>query len=301
MGPTGVDDRLTAIQAVFTIEQLPFRELDPAIVLATVAAWVQEHDEFRERFELPDPEYAVTPNDEKTADSKIQLAFTEPLLVITSWAPSTGSARALEGGPYDIWVAEQIDLNVGNTVHHQMSAAWPRSASPWTVAALRSSSATALSPKAAQAPGVAGRRQPEAGRPQRAPTARPNGSTWAPRKRGKRKMLRGLPNLLEIHAPTRTWLSCWKFERLRCPRRGYRGHPPEGPHLPGHRRQPAPRTPGDGGKHKPKPARRRPASCAIRLQAPGQAQPRHPLDLMGWITGNLNAAQGRPAYQEAQG
>ncbi|OKA71982.1 phage virion morphogenesis protein, partial [Aeromonas salmonicida] len=29
----------------------------------------------------------------------------------------------------------------------------------------------------------------------------PNGSAWAPRKRGKRKMLRGLPKLLEIHAP----------------------------------------------------------------------------------------------------
>ncbi|WP_279455241.1 phage virion morphogenesis protein [Aeromonas veronii] len=30
----------------------------------------------------------------------------------------------------------------------------------------------------------------------------PNGKPWAPRKRGKRKMLRGLPKLLEIHAPS---------------------------------------------------------------------------------------------------
>ncbi|MGL6482662.1 phage virion morphogenesis protein [Aeromonas caviae] len=29
----------------------------------------------------------------------------------------------------------------------------------------------------------------------------PNGNAWAPRKRGKRKMLRGLPKLLVIHEP----------------------------------------------------------------------------------------------------
>ena len=34
MGPTGVDVAWLTYQAVFTIEQLPFRELDPAIVLA---------------------------------------------------------------------------------------------------------------------------------------------------------------------------------------------------------------------------------------------------------------------------
>ena len=37
MGPTGVDVAWLTYQAVFTIEQLPFRELDPAILLAAGA------------------------------------------------------------------------------------------------------------------------------------------------------------------------------------------------------------------------------------------------------------------------
>ncbi|PKQ80103.1 hypothetical protein AOX56_12670 [Aeromonas sobria] len=122
MGPTGVDVAWLTYQAVFTVEQLPFRELDPAIVLASVAAWVQENDEFRERFELADPEYAVTPNDEKTADLEIQLAFTEPLRLIEhpkghiNWM-----GKRWNVAPYEIWVADHIDMNVGDTGHHQVS------------------------------------------------------------------------------------------------------------------------------------------------------------------------------------
>ncbi|MCH7372834.1 phage tail protein [Aeromonas sp. MR16] len=121
MGPTGVDVAWLTYQAVFTIEQLPFRELDPAILLAAVAAWVQEHDDFREQFELSDPEYAVTPNDEQTADLEIQLPFAEPLRLIEhpqgliNWL-----GKRWNVAPYDIWVAEHIDLNVGDTGQHQI-------------------------------------------------------------------------------------------------------------------------------------------------------------------------------------
>jgi hypothetical protein len=121
MGPTGVDVAWLTYQAVFTIEQLPFRELDPAILLAAVAAWVQEHDDFREQFELPDPEYAVTPNDEQTADLEIQLPFAEPLCLIEhpqgliNWL-----GKRWNVAPYDIWVAEHIDLTVGDTGQHQI-------------------------------------------------------------------------------------------------------------------------------------------------------------------------------------
>ena len=121
MGPTGVDVAWLTYQAVFTIEQLPFRELDPAILLAAVAAWVQEHDDFREQFELPDPEYAVTPNDEQTADLEIQLPFAEPLRLIEH---PQGLINLLgkrwNVAPYDIWVAEHIDLNVGDTGQHRV-------------------------------------------------------------------------------------------------------------------------------------------------------------------------------------
>ncbi|MCO4207930.1 phage tail protein [Aeromonas hydrophila] len=121
MGPTGVDVAWLTYQAVYTIEQLPFRELDPAIVLATVAAWVQENDPFRGQFGLDDPEYAVTPNDERTADLEIQLTFTEPLRLIEHPSgPIHWSGKRWNVAPYDIWVAEHIEMNVGDTGHHQV-------------------------------------------------------------------------------------------------------------------------------------------------------------------------------------
>jgi len=121
MGPTGVDVAWLTYQAVFTIEQLPFRELDPAILLAAVAAWVQEHDHVREQFELPDPEYAVTPNDEQTADLEIQLPFAEPLRLIEHLqGPINWLGKHWNVAPYDIWVAEHIDLNVGDTGQHRV-------------------------------------------------------------------------------------------------------------------------------------------------------------------------------------
>lgn len=123
MGPTGVDVAWLTYQAVFTIEQLPFRELDPAILLAAVAAWVQEHDEVRGQLDLPDPEYAVTPNDEQTADLEIQLPFAEPLRLIEHpQGPINWLGKRWNVAPYDIWVAEQIDLNVAGTGQHQMGS-----------------------------------------------------------------------------------------------------------------------------------------------------------------------------------
>lgn len=121
MGPTGVDVAWLTYQAVFTIEQLPFRELDPAILLAAVAAWVQEHDEVRGQLDLPDPEYAVTPNDEQTADLEIQLPFAEPLRLIEHpQGPINWLGKHWNVAPYDIWVAKQIDLKVGDTGAHQV-------------------------------------------------------------------------------------------------------------------------------------------------------------------------------------
>lgn len=118
MGPTGMDVARLSYLAVFTIEQLPFRELDPAIVLAAVAAWVQEHDAYREQSELPDPIYAVTPNDEKTADLELQIEFIEPLRLIEHpRGPINWEGKRWQVAPYDIWVAEQIDLNVAGDHH----------------------------------------------------------------------------------------------------------------------------------------------------------------------------------------
>ena len=116
MGPTGVDVAWLTYQAVFTIEQLPFRA-GSAILLAAVAAWVQ-NDDFREQLDLPD-QYAVTPNDEQTADlgssspspSRCALSSTPGPI---NWLGKRWNVAPMTSG----WPS--IDLNVGDTGQHQV-------------------------------------------------------------------------------------------------------------------------------------------------------------------------------------
>lgn len=94
-------------QAVFLIEELPFKELDPALVLATVAAWLQDHDTERERLELPEPEYDVDPIDDRTADLAISVQFSEPLYLQPDAAgPIAYGGQHYRVAPYEVWVAE---------------------------------------------------------------------------------------------------------------------------------------------------------------------------------------------------
>lgn len=110
-GGTGLQLARLEYQAVFQIEDLPFHELDPALVLATVAAWLQDFDTERERFELPDPEYLVEPIDEGTADLAITVQFSEPLYLLPdALGPITYSGQRYSVAPYEIWVAETGQL-----------------------------------------------------------------------------------------------------------------------------------------------------------------------------------------------
>lgn len=118
MGPTGRNVAIVAYTAVFVIESLPFRALDPAVVLASIAAWLQDHDDERDRYELPDPEFVVTADDEQTADLEVQIQFVEPLVV----SPDAKGQVEYDGQrwnvvPYEIWTADTINLHVGDTRH----------------------------------------------------------------------------------------------------------------------------------------------------------------------------------------
>lgn len=118
MGPTGRNVATVAYLAVFVIESVPFRVIDPAVVLASLAAWLQDHDSDRERDELPDPEFVVTADDEHTADLEIQVHFVEPLaLTPDAKGPVVYDDQRWQVVPYDIWTAEAIELHVGDTRH----------------------------------------------------------------------------------------------------------------------------------------------------------------------------------------
>lgn len=106
-GGTGMQVARLAYQAVYLIEGLPFRELDPQLILAQVAAWLQDHDAHREAYRLGDPEYDVEPIDEKTADLAISVDFNEPLYLLPDDAgPIHYGGRRYQVAPYEVWVAE---------------------------------------------------------------------------------------------------------------------------------------------------------------------------------------------------
>ncbi|WP_429134264.1 phage tail protein [Aeromonas hydrophila] len=115
-GVSGVDVAWLTYHAVFSLEALPFRDFDPAILLAVVAAWVQEHDDYRERFDLPDPTYAVVPADEHTADVEIELQFIEPLSLVADPAgPVRYAGKTWTVAQSEVWFAEHITLHVANS------------------------------------------------------------------------------------------------------------------------------------------------------------------------------------------
>lgn len=119
MGPTGVNVALLTYRAVYTLEGLPFRECDPAVLLATVCAWLQDHDDQRAAFELPDPEFAITENDEHSADLEVQVEFVEPLrLSPDPQGPVIWNGQRWAVMPYEIWVADRALLQVGATPAH---------------------------------------------------------------------------------------------------------------------------------------------------------------------------------------
>ena len=111
----GVDVGRLQYDAVIYIERLPFRETDPATVLAIVAGWLQDHDDEREGLELPDPTYAVTPDDDNTADLEITVTFSEPLRLLPDVnGPVRYDGQRYTVAPYEIWVAEHGELTVGS-------------------------------------------------------------------------------------------------------------------------------------------------------------------------------------------
>ncbi|MGL6369390.1 phage tail protein [Aeromonas hydrophila] len=112
-GPGGTVVGYASYTAVFSIEDLPFRQFPPQLLLAAVATWVQEHDETRDEQGLDDPTYTVTPIDEQVADMEISLPFREPLTVVADPdGPLNWQGQRWNVGPYEVWVALDADITV---------------------------------------------------------------------------------------------------------------------------------------------------------------------------------------------
>ena len=101
--------------AVFSFERFPFKKFQPAVVMASVMGWLMDFDDFREKHELKDPVCDVEKESDDTAIMTIEIEFVEPLMVVKDpngliqWDGLTWSLA-----PYEIWVAENIDIFAAN-------------------------------------------------------------------------------------------------------------------------------------------------------------------------------------------
>lgn len=119
-----------------------------------------------------------------------------------------------------------------------------------------------------------------------------NGNAWAPRKRGKRKMLRGLPKLMVIHDPSQDVAELGFKKGAMNVHAGVVANT----HQKGHtykmtaasRRRIAP---SDGGKQKQASKAQARKLRELGFKRPGKRKQSYRSASLGWITGNLNYAQ----------
>lgn len=102
--------------AVFSFEQFPFKKQNPAVVMANTMAWLSDHDEYRDRYNLSDPSFDIEPESDDTVIMTLEVEMTEPLMVIEDpdgeiyW-----EGKRWANAPYEIWSAEHIDvINANN-------------------------------------------------------------------------------------------------------------------------------------------------------------------------------------------
>ncbi|NOH82841.1 hypothetical protein F0249_03385 [Vibrio sp. 03-59-1] len=102
--------------AVFSFEQFPFKKQNPAVVMANTMAWLYDHDEYRDRYNLSDPSFDIEPESDDTVIMTLEVEMTEPLMVVEDpkgeihW-----EGKRWSNAPYEIWSAEHIDvINANN-------------------------------------------------------------------------------------------------------------------------------------------------------------------------------------------
>lgn len=108
----GMQLGLMSYEAIISIESFPFREFDSAIIVASVAAWIQDNDPFREKYSLDDPAFDVEPLGESVANIEFKISFIEPITVVEDEngnIPWRGKKYNISS--YEVWTAEKLKLD----------------------------------------------------------------------------------------------------------------------------------------------------------------------------------------------
>ncbi len=110
----GRDIGYLSYTAIFSFERFPFKQCSPAMVMASVMGWLMDYDEFREKFDLPDPVCDVEPEQNDTVIMTIEVELIEPLMVIEDLEGQIlWDGKSWSVAPYEIWFAEHIDIRTG--------------------------------------------------------------------------------------------------------------------------------------------------------------------------------------------
>lgn len=119
-----------------------------------------------------------------------------------------------------------------------------------------------------------------------------NGQPWAPRKRGKRKMLRGLPKLLQIREPRQDVAELGFTKGTMSAHAGIIANTHQNGHT--YKMTAASRrriAPSEGGKQKQASKAQARKLRELGFKRPGQRKRSYRSASLGWITSNLNYAQ----------
>ena len=119
----------------------------------------------------------------------------------------------------------------------------------------------------------------------------PNGNAWAPRKRGKRKMLRGLPKLLVIHEPSQDVAELGFKKGSMNVHAGVVANTHQKGHTYKVTAASRRRIASDGGKNKPASKAQARKLRELGFKRQGKRKKSYRSASLGWITGNLNYAQ----------
>lgn len=104
----GMDIGVMTYQAVFSFERFPFKQQDPALVMASVMAWLQDNDPERERFELAPPAVDVEPESDSEVIMTIEVPFREAISVVKDEnGPLLWKGKRYKLADYEIWLAKK--------------------------------------------------------------------------------------------------------------------------------------------------------------------------------------------------
>lgn len=102
-------------QVIIWLENFPFRQIDPAYVMALINIWLDENDPDRDRLDQYEVSFEITPIDDHSVDLEFSLEFVDHLEAVADEnGHLTVQTDRLRLAPIEIWTATSINVEAKN-------------------------------------------------------------------------------------------------------------------------------------------------------------------------------------------